>query len=348
MSENTFDPNNVSVSNGCYYALPYSHEESDLVLISVPWDVTASYGGGASSGPDAIIEASEQIDLYDYHFGDMYRRGIATLPIDDTVLEDSRTHRHDAEKVMSHLSEGGAVKGETARRISRINAASAALNDNIYRLSSEQMSQGKLVGLVGGDHSTPLGYMRAVGEHHGSFGILHIDAHADLRKAYEGFTYSHASIMYNVLNEVKGLERLTQVAVRDFCDTEASLIRNDGRICTFFDADMAAGRLSGRTWQDICREIVSTLPQKVYVSFDIDGLTPDHCPSTGTPVPGGITFNEAVFLLSELASSGRTIVGFDLCEVAPDQSDEDNHWDANVGARILYKLCGFTLKTNPR
>ena len=111
---------------------------------------------------------------------------------------------------------------------------------------------------------------------------------------------------------------------------------------------MAAGRLSGRTWQDICREIVSTLPQKVYVSFDIDGLTPDHCPSTGTPVPGGITFNEAVFLLSELASSGRTIVGFDLCEVAPDQSDEDNYWDANVGARILYKLCGFTLKTNPR
>ena len=202
MSENTFDPNDVSVSNGCYYALPYSHEESDLVLISVPWDVTASYGGGASSGPDAIIEASEQIDLYDYHFGDMYRRGIATLPIDDTVLEDSRTHRHDAEKVMSHLSEGGAVKGETARRISRINAASAALNDNIYRLSSEQMSHGKLVGLVGGDHSTPLGYMRAVGEHHGLFGILHIDAHADLRKAYEGFTYSHASIMYNALNEV--------------------------------------------------------------------------------------------------------------------------------------------------
>lgn len=348
MSDKLFDPNDVSVSNGCYYALPYSIEESDLVLISVPWDITASYGGGASSGPDAMIEASEQIDLYDYHFGDIYRRGIATLPIDDTLLEESRTHRHEAEKVMAHLSEGGSIKGETARRISRINAASAALNDNIYRLSSEQMSHGKIVGLVGGDHSTPLGHIRAVGERHGAFGILHIDAHADLRQAYEGFTYSHASIMYNALHEVKGLERLTQVAVRDFCDNEAFLIENDDRIRTFFDADMAVRRLSGDTWQEICRDIVSTLPQKVYISFDIDGLSPDHCPSTGTPVPGGINFNEAVFLLCEVVASGRTVIGFDLCEVAPDQSDEDNHWDANVGARILYKLCGLTLKSNPK
>ncbi len=346
MSDNLFDPNDVSVSNGCYYALPYSHEESDLVLISVPWDVTASYGGGASSGPDAMIEASEQIDLYDYHFGDIYRRGIATLPIDDARLEESRSLRHEAEKVMAHLSEGGTVKGETARRISRINAASAALNEEVYGISSEQMSQGKLVGLVGGDHSTPLGYMRAVGEHHGPFGILHIDAHADLREAYEGFTYSHASIMYNALKEVKGLERLTQVAVRDFCEAEAALIKGDGRIRTFFDAEMAAGRLSGKTWQQICRDIVSTLPQKVYISFDIDGLTPSHCPSTGTPVPGGIDFNEAVLLLCEVADSGHTVVGFDLCEVAPNPSDDNDSWDANVGARMLYKLCGLTLNTN--
>ena len=348
MTDKLFDPDDVSVSNGCYYALPYTCDQSDLLLLSVPWDVTASYGGGASSGPDAMIEASEQIDLYDYHFGDIYRRGIATLPIDETILEESRVYRNDARKVMAHLSEGGAVKGETARRIARINAASAALNEKIYRMTFEYMSEGKIVGLVGGDHSTPLGYMRAVGERHGPFGILHIDAHADLREAYEGFTYSHASIMYNALREVGGLERLTQVAVRDYCRAEADLMERDERVVTFFDADMAAQRMCGTTWQDICRRIVSTLPQKVYVSFDIDGLSPDNCPSTGTPVPGGLSFNEAVFLIDSLVSSGRTIVGFDLCEVAPDGSNGDNMWDANVGARMLYKLCGFTLKSNPK
>ncbi len=341
-----FDPNDISVSNGCYYAMPYTVQESDLVLLSVPWDVTTSYRKGASSGPDAIIEASEQLDLYDHHCGKLYRRGIATLPIDESILEDSRTYRRDAERIIAHLAEGGDVKGDIARRLEKINTASAELNDNIYRLTRGLLSDGKLIGLVGGDHSTPLGYMRAIGDHHGSFGMLHIDAHADLRDAYEGFTYSHASIMYNALREVNGLASLTQVAVRDYCEAEFSIIKKDERITTFFDADMSERLLTGGTWQAICSDIISALPDKVYVSFDIDGLSPDNCPSTGTPVPGGLSFNQAVFLLDMLAKSGRTIIGFDMTEVAPNPADATNQWDANVGARLLYKLCNFTLMTN--
>lgn len=74
----------------------------------------------------------------------------------------------------------------------------------------------KLQGLVGGEHSTPLGFIRVLSEIHNEFGILHIDAHADLRHAYEGFTYSHASIMYNAL-QYPQITRLVSVGLRDVC-----------------------------------------------------------------------------------------------------------------------------------
>jgi len=98
---------------------------------------------------------------------------------------------------------------------------------------------------------------------------------------------------------------------------------------------------------ELCSLIISTLPQNVYLSFDIDGLNPTLCPNTGTPVPGGFSFDEVISLMESLAFSGKTIVGMDLCEVSPPhhtlKSDLGNTWDANVGARILYKMVGFAL-----
>ncbi len=344
MLDTQFDPNDISISNGCYYALPYSIEQSALVLVSVPWDVTVSYGKGTAGGPDAIIEASEQLDLYDHHCGNTYEKGIATMPIDEEILEESAELRRDAERIIACLAEGEQPRGDIKRRLDKINDASTRLNEKIFRMTSDLMTSGKKVGLVGGDHSTPLGYMRAVGKHHGEFGILHIDAHADLREAYEGFKYSHASIMFNALREVENLKSITQVGIRDYCEAEREIIDTDSRVTTFFDADMAADKFTGVCWSDICDRIIDTLPQKVYVSFDIDGLSPDNCPSTGTPVPGGLSFNEAVFLLKKLSDSGKEIIGFDLTEVAPNPTDSENHTDANIGARVLYKLCNFSLK----
>jgi len=91
----------------------------------------------------------------------------------------------------------------------------------------------------------------------------------------------------------------------------------------------------------LSKQILEKLPYHVYISFDIDGLTPDLCPNTGTPVPGGLTFREADYLLHTLTTSGKKIIGFDLCEVAPSR-DKNNEWDANVGARLLYKLCCYS------
>jgi agmatinase len=197
------------------------------------------------------------------------------------------------------------------------------------------MKQGKLVGLVGGDHSIPLGFLRALCEKYDRFGILQIDAHADLRKAYEGFAYSHASIMYNAL-KVPAVNRLVQVGIRDICEEEEKVMqRAMGRVVTFYDDDIKSQQYEGKTWTSICDEIINTLPDLVYISFDIDGLDPKLCPSTGTPVAGGLEFDQAKYLITKLVHSGRKIIGFDLCEVAPGPTE----WDANVGARMLYHLC---------
>jgi agmatinase len=346
MNVEDFDPDGVGQDNGNYFGLPFTPEESALVLLSVPWDVTASYGSGARFAPDAIIGASVQLDLYDAHNPDGWKRGIGTIGIDYTIEERSTFLGEDARKVMKALEQGGSVEDEhQRRRIDKINEASAELNDSIYAETSEWLERGKIVGLVGGDHSTPLGFIRALAERERAISILHIDAHADLRRAYEGFSYSHASIMYNVLESARGVERIVQVGVRDQSAGEARLAASDNRVVQITDLELAERRFAGDAWDAVCSDIIANLGDKVYISFDIDGLSPDNSPHTGTPVPGGLSFNEAVYLIYKIAATGRRIVGFDLCEVCP---APDNEWDANVGARILYKLCNLALKTNPK
>ena len=345
MDFKSFDANGVGVDNGNYFGLPCTAEESELVLISAPWDVTVSYGAGTAYAPDAIIEASTQLDLYDAAAPGEWRRGIATAPVDYALQERSQRLRSDAERVIAHLEQGGELKDDLliGRRLRRVNEGCAEMNENIYRQASEWLGRGKLVGLVGGDHSTPYGLIRAVAERCPGVGILHIDAHCDLRERYEGFDSSHASIMYNVLRDLPAVKRIVEVAVRDYCDAEAERAAGDERICMFDDRTLAAELFAGRSWDELCRRMVEQLPQEVYVSFDIDGLSPDCCPHTGTPVPGGLTFREACRLLEWVVNSGRRIVGFDLVEVVP---KPEERIDEIVGARILYKLCGLTLKSN--
>ncbi len=340
-----YNPNDISVPNGNYFAFPFSPDRSDLVLMSVPWDVTTSYRPGAAKGPEAIIEASLQLDKYDPDNPDGWKRGIGTLEIDYSIREASKRLRETAEKVIVHLEAGGSVDEEYARRrIQKVNQGSDTLNRAIYERTLEWIGKGKLVGLVGGDHSVPFGYIRALAEHTGDIGILHIDAHADMRRAYEGFRHSHASIMYNVFTEIKQVKSITQVGIRDYCDEEVEFIRSHSGIRSFTDHELSRNRFEGISWREQCNKIIATLPGTVYISFDIDGLSPDLCPGTGTPVPGGLGFNEAVYLLGRVVEKGIKIAGFDLCEVAPGTADQ---WDANVGARILYKLCNLMLLSNP-
>ena len=341
-----FNPDGVGVDNGSYFGMPFTTDNAELVLISAPWDVTVSYGSGTALAPDGIIEASTQLDYYDEMALDQWHRGIATADVDYDILDKSNKLRSDAEKVISHLENGGNPTDDyVLRKLKRVNEGCHSMNENIESQASQWLAEDKIVGLVGGDHSTPYGLIKALGGKYDSFGILHIDAHCDLRQAYEGFEFSHASIMYNVLRDVPQVSKLTQVAVRDFCSSEVKLAQESDRVAQFSDTTLLNEEFDGVTWRQTCNNIVETLPQRVYISFDIDGLTIENCPHTGTPVMGGVSFNKAIYLINAIAESGRRIIGFDMVEVVPTLEDKI---DAITGARILWKLCGITLKSNDK
>lgn len=330
----TFNPNDIGVANGNYFGLPYKIEESSLVLLPVTWDATVSYGKGAAEGPKAMLDASLQIDLFDERIPEAWKKKIATHPFNEKIEALNRETGAVAGRVIKRLSQGEQTEALRAE-IEQVNRGSELLNDYVYSTTKEYLAKGRIVGVVGGEHSVPFGYIKALGESYGSFGILHIDAHADLRCAYEGFEFSHASIMYNVLEKIPQVSRITQVAVRDFCSDEYEIICNDGRVTSFTDRRLHRELFCGNSWDSICNTIIETLPENVYISFDVDGLSAEYAPNTGTPVPGGLSFNHADYLLERLSSNGKKIIGFDLCEVAPGAEGE---WDANVGSRLLFKL----------
>lgn len=336
-----FDPNAPADGEGGIFGLPHEEKDAALVLVPVPWEATTSYGGGTSNGPKAILAASGQIDLFDGAVHKPYEPGIYMRPESKDVRAWNKAAKAAAQKV---IKAGGRVEGrkDLVKALKTVNTLSAQLNGWVYEQTLALLRRGKIVGIVGGDHSVPLGAFSAAAEVHGPFGLLHFDAHSDTRDAYEGFVYSHASIMRNALDGVPPISRLVQVGIRDFCEEEQAYVEAQGnRAKMFTDRRLHEARFAGKTWDALCAEIVAELPEKVWVTFDIDGLDPKLCPHTGTPVPGGLELAEAEHLIAAVARSGRTILGFDLVEVSPAPGGK-NEWDANVGMRLLYKLAAWT------
>jgi agmatinase len=339
-----FDPSGPGLKNGHFIGLPFDEEDASIVLVSVPWDVTVSYSDGTSTGPQNILEASSQLDLYDHDVPDAWKMGIYMRHLDLVWLNRNQELRPVADNIIAFLENGGNPKYDiqAAATIAEINKACLQLKTWVYEETKQLLQAGKLVGIVGGEHSVPLGFLEALAQRHGSFGILQIDAHQDLRNAYEGFTYSHASIFYNAL-QINEIAKLVQVGIRDFCEEESQLVAaSNGRVKVWYDQQLREELFARSSFKTLCQRIVAELPDKVYISFDIDGLKPNLCPHTGTPVPGGLEYNEAIFLIKTLVESGREIIGFDLCEVA----GVEHEWDGNVGARVLYKLCNLMGKSN--
>jgi agmatinase len=314
--------------------------DARVVLLPVPWEATGSKRSSAARAPAAILEASQRIEVFDRETGRPHEAGIAALDL----LPELREWNDRARAAALQLIADPAAGSDPHRRaaVAEVDELGLRLNAWVYEESRRWLEQGKLVGVVGGDHSVPFGAIRALAESHPGLGILHFGAHPHLRYAYQGFRWSHASIMNNVLREVPGVFRLVQAGVRDCSVEEDELIRdNPNRIRTYFDVDLRQWLFDGETWRRIAGRVVAELPREVYVSFDIAALDPSLCPNTGTPVVGGLSFAEATALLQVLVESGRHIIGFDLCEVAPDPRGSD--WDGSVGARVLYKLIGFGL-----
>ncbi|MDO8509675.1 MAG: agmatinase family protein [bacterium] len=339
-----YNPNMIYTNNNLF-GLPFTNEESEVVVIPVPWEVTVSFRAGTAKGPEAIREASYQVDLYDEDVADAWKVGIGMQETSKYWIEKNESLRPLAEKCIANIEEGGSQTDLSVMSLyEEINKASSELNAWIKSESLRLLEQGKIVGVIGGEHSVPYGLMEAIGKKYSHYSILHIDAHADYRQAYEGFEHSHASIQYNA-SRIPQVEKQVLLGIRDYSEGEIKTINSSQeKIKLITDRTLKNNAYRGMTWEKQCQEIVSELGDNVYISFDIDALNPALCPHTGTPVPGGLEFEQAFFLFKMMIAKNKKIVGFDICEVAPGVGAE-GEWDAVIGARVLYRLAILAAKS---
>jgi agmatinase len=340
-----FDINAASNPTNNIYGFPITEEEAKVIILPVPWEVTVSNTAGTSRASEHIFKASMQVDVFDADYPHTWRKGYYMRPPDKKILMKSDYLRKEAELYIDYIARGEDLSKNSfmSKSLKDINEGGIYLNNWVYEQTKGLMSRGKLVALLGGDHSTSFGYFKAIGEKHGNFGILQIDAHCDLRKCYEDFIYSHASVMYNALQEIPQVKKLVQIGIRDYCQEEWDFIRSsNNRVVTFFDRHIKEKEFEGQNWKQIAEEIINQLPEKIFLTFDIDGLDPKLAPNTGTPVPGGFDVEQVYYLLRKMQESGRQLIGFDLVEVGIGETG----YDSNVGARVLLKLCNLLASNN--
>lgn len=336
-----YDPNAAGVTSNNIFGLPFTENSARLVFIPVPWDVTVSNHAGTAKGPENILTNSFQIDLFDPVTPNAWHKGMAMEDIDPEIIKKNTYIRALARKVIEFLESGGNPNTDNhiQSKVNSVNDACKELMDNLERRSLQYLANGQLPFVVGGDHSVSIGLIRALAKNH-EFGILQIDAHADLRKDYEGFTNSHASVMRNAL-AVNGVSEIVQVGIREICpEEEEFMAAHPQKIKTYFDHDLHHQLYEGVSWSSICEKIAESLPENIYITFDVDGLEPACCPGTGTPVPGGLSYNQALFLLETVLRKGKRILGADLVETGP------GSLDGIVSCRLLYRMAGMLIKSN--
>lgn len=334
-----FNPNDPGIVGNNIFGLPFTSDTAKVVLIPVPWDVTTSYKPGTSKGPSAIFNASFQVDLFEPSVKDAWKLGVSMEKIPTHILKLNKKNRKKSTEYIDFIVSGEDINEHQKIKeyLIDVNKASETLNKWVEAESSRFIKKNKLIGIIGGEHSCSFGLLKALSEKYSAFGILQFDAHADLRNSFEGFNFSHASAMFNAL-KIKQIKKLVQVGIRDYCEDEISIIsKSKNKISTFFDEEIKSALFEGKSWMLICDEIISKLPELVFISFDIDGFNPSLCPNTGTPTPGGLSYEQALYLLKKLVDKKKKIIGFDLCEVAPGKDE----WDGNVGARLTWKLINY-------
>jgi agmatinase len=334
MKERTFNPNGPAAKDSGIFGLPYKVAESNLIIIPIPWDATSYQKSNAFLGPRVILSESKFVELYDKNLKGFYKSGIAFVESSKIIKRLNNKARKLVQKARSN---------EFDNRLNKIDKWCNDMNSYVFETTKKYLDMNKLVGLIGGDHSISFGSVKAHLDKYPKMGLLQLDAHCDLRNSFEGFTYSNASVMNNILSNTN-INKLVQVGVRGMCEEEFLRI-NDAKdkIRVFYDIEIAERKSKGDSWMDICKEIASCLPSDVYLTCDIDVLTPALCPNTRTPIPGGITYNEIILLLKSLTTNGKKIVGFDIVETSPNENKSTI--DGIVSANLLYQLCGWSLRS---
>jgi agmatinase len=282
---------------------PWCHpDQAGVYIVPAPYEHTSSYGTGSLGGPAAILEASRQVELYDETLGtDTYRDwgGIATA---------------------APLELGGKVDRDA------VNAIEAVVGS--------YGEKGQFILTLTGEHTGALGAIRAHAKRYRDMCVVQIDAHGDLRDAYRGNPYSHASVMARVVED--GLP-LVQVGIRSISPEEVDLIKRTERISTFFAHQILdpSGPYHGRaaSWVP---EVVKACSGPVYLTFDCDGLDATLMPALGTPEPGGLGWYDVIALATALAE-GPGIIGMDVSEIAPIPGFAAPQFTI---ARLIYRILG--------
>ncbi|MFT4667554.1 MAG: agmatinase [Gammaproteobacteria bacterium] len=265
-----------------------AYETSAIVLIPVPYDGTSTYGKGADKGPDALLIAAENMELYDIETrSEVYRKGIYLA---EAVNEDESPE---------------------------------AMVEAVEKTVSNYLDDGKFTTLIGGEHSVSIGSIRSFRKKYKDLCVLQLDAHSDLRPTYEGSACNHACAMHEAAENGK----VIQVGIRSMDSVELPFIKEEN-LFTSYDIR------SNNNWKE---EVINTLGQNVYITIDLDAFDPSIMPSTGTPEPGGLLWNETLDLLKMVFKSSN-VVGFDIVELAPIEGFSAPNF---MAAKLYYKILSY-------
>ncbi len=269
-----------------------TYEKSKVVILPAPFEASTSYQTGTADGPKAVIEASKQVEVYDIELG---------------------THFHT---VGVHTTPSLNFSGKTAEQSCQL----------LYEKTKKVLADQKWPVMLGGEHTISYGLFRALFEKYPNLSLFHIDAHADMRKAYEGNPYSHASILYLIR---KTCPRTVSIGIRSMCEEEALYIKKN-KVPVYFDIHTQKTGFN-------TEELFSHLTNDVYLTIDADGFSPSMVPSTGTPEPGGLGWYESLDILKKLFKK-KNVVGMDFVEMMPIKNVV--YGDFSV-AKMIYKCIGY-------
>lgn len=261
---------------------------SKIVVIPVPYDGTSTWQKGADKGPQAFLDALENMELYDIETdSEVYKEGVYLV---DAITE---------------------------------NSSAEAMVEVVHNVTKKYINRNKFVTVFGGEHSISIGTIRAFNECFNNLSVLHIDAHADLRKEYEGSACNHACAVY----EANNTTNLVQVGIRSM-DTSEKRNMNFDKV--FFAHDMAVN-------EDWMEDVIDQLTENVFITFDLDALDPSIMPSTGTPEPGGLFYYETLEFLKQVFEQ-KNVVGFDMVELCPNENEKSSDF---LAAKLFYKMLSY-------
>ena len=324
-------------ANLSLFDLNCQEKDSQLIVIPVPWDITTSYRKGTSLAAKAILESSNQIDHYHHYYPNFHQYGIHMIDIPADIIKLNQKLNDITQQIVNHDCQKKLLSDTKLNEcLELVSAGTKTCFDWIH--SQLNNYSDKQVIVLGGEHSVSYPAISFFKKKHPQLSVLQIDAHMDLRPSYQQLTYSHAAVIYHCHSQLN--IPITQVGIRDSSQSELDYVKKHDNIHVFDDTYCQHQLFKGVQWDAICDDIINTLSDDVYITIDIDGLDSSFCPSTGTPVPGGMSYHQLCYLIQKIRASNKRIISMDLVEVA---GFADSIGIIN-STHLLYQLCGYLMK----